>query len=147
MSKVVYKASCWDCDDFYIGKTKRRLHDRKTEHFKALAKSCHTSAREDQGVREVIPHFGPIPIIIPFKLFLDLPRDPVFPRGLSDNQSRGQLSRFPRNATRLSRIACKHFMDECEIIVSVFKTQIGKESLARICFRSQLCGNYTLNYS
>ena len=22
-SKVVYKASCWDCDDFYIGKTKR----------------------------------------------------------------------------------------------------------------------------
>ena len=28
MSKVVYKASCWDCQDFYIGKTKRRLHDR-----------------------------------------------------------------------------------------------------------------------
>ena len=34
MSKVVYKASCWDCQDFYIGKTKRRLHDRQTEHFK-----------------------------------------------------------------------------------------------------------------
>ena len=34
MSKVVYKASCWDCDDFYIGKTKRRLHDRKTGHLK-----------------------------------------------------------------------------------------------------------------
>jgi hypothetical protein len=33
-SKVVYKASCWDCDAFYIGKTKRRLHDRKVEHFK-----------------------------------------------------------------------------------------------------------------
>ena len=47
MSKVVYKASCWDCDDFYIGKTKRRLHDRKTEHFKALAKNCHTSAIAD----------------------------------------------------------------------------------------------------
>ena len=31
-SKIVYKASCWDCDAFYIGK--RRLHDRKTEHFK-----------------------------------------------------------------------------------------------------------------
>ena len=43
--------------------------------------------REDQGVREVIPHTGPIPIIIPLKLFLDLPRDPVFPRGLSDSQS------------------------------------------------------------
>ena len=25
--KVVYKASCWDCDDSYIGKTKRRLQD------------------------------------------------------------------------------------------------------------------------
>ena len=36
MSKIVYKACCWDCDEFYIGKTKRRLHDRKTEHFKAL---------------------------------------------------------------------------------------------------------------
>ena len=43
--------------------------------------------REDQGVREVIPHIGPIPIIIPLKLFLNLPRDPVFPRGLSDSQS------------------------------------------------------------
>ena len=31
-------------DDFYIGKTKRRLHDRKTEHFKALAKTDNTSA-------------------------------------------------------------------------------------------------------
>ena len=31
-SKVVYKAACWDCDSFYVGKTKRRLHDRKTEH-------------------------------------------------------------------------------------------------------------------
>ena len=30
-----------------MGKTKRRLHDRKTEHFKALAKSDHTSAIAD----------------------------------------------------------------------------------------------------
>ena len=44
MSKVVYKASCWDCQDFYIGKTKRRLHDRKTEHFKGITSSCHASA-------------------------------------------------------------------------------------------------------
>ena len=43
-SKVIYKAGCWNCDEFYIGKTKRRLHDRKTEHFKALAKSDHSSA-------------------------------------------------------------------------------------------------------
>ena len=38
-SKIVYKACCWDCDDFYIGKTKRRLRDRKIEHFKALTNS------------------------------------------------------------------------------------------------------------
>ena len=43
-SKFVYKASCWDCDSFYIGKTKRRLHDRKIEHFKALTQVGHTSA-------------------------------------------------------------------------------------------------------
>ena len=43
-SKVVYKASCWDCDGFYIGKTNRCLHDRKTEHFKALTKSFQASA-------------------------------------------------------------------------------------------------------
>ena len=46
-SKVVYKASCWDCDDFYIGKTKRRLHDRKTEHFRALTSNSHSSAIAD----------------------------------------------------------------------------------------------------
>ena len=46
-SKVIYKAVCWNCDEFYIGKTKRRLHDRKTEHFKALAKSDHSSAIAD----------------------------------------------------------------------------------------------------
>ena len=28
-------------------------------------------AREDQDVREVLPHIGPIPIIIPLKLFLE----------------------------------------------------------------------------
>ena len=43
-SRIVYKASCWDCDAFYIGKTKRRLHDRKTEHFKALTQIGHASA-------------------------------------------------------------------------------------------------------
>ena len=26
--KVVYKAGCWDCDDFYIAETKRSLHDK-----------------------------------------------------------------------------------------------------------------------
>ena len=46
-SRVVYRANCWDCNGFYIGKTKRRLHDRKTEHFKALAKDDNTSAIAD----------------------------------------------------------------------------------------------------
>ena len=31
----------------YIGKTKRRLNDRKTEHFKALLKHDHSSAIAD----------------------------------------------------------------------------------------------------
>ena len=43
----MYKASCWNCDDFYTGKTKRRLHDRKTGPFKALSKNCQTSAIAD----------------------------------------------------------------------------------------------------
>ena len=38
-------------------------------------------------VREVIPLIGPIPIVIPLNLFLDLLRDPVFPRRLTDSQS------------------------------------------------------------
>jgi len=47
LSKVIYKASYRDCNDFYIGKTKRRLYYRKTEHFKALAKHDHSSALAD----------------------------------------------------------------------------------------------------
>ena len=47
MSKVIYKANCWDCNDSYIGKTKRRLHDRKTEHFKALTnRDLHSAIAE-----------------------------------------------------------------------------------------------------
>ena len=46
-SNVVHRANCWDCNDFYIGKTKRRLRDRKTEHFKALTTNCHESAIAD----------------------------------------------------------------------------------------------------
>ena len=42
-----YKASCWDCNDFYIGKTKRRLQYQNTEHFKALTKSCQVSVIAD----------------------------------------------------------------------------------------------------
>ena len=62
MSKVVYKASCWDCQDFYIGKTKRRLHDMKTEHFKGISSACHASAIADHvtstGHNLKWDHFG-----------------------------------------------------------------------------------------
>ena len=47
MAKIVYRAACWDCNDFYIGKAEKRLHDRKTEHFKALINGHHTSALAD----------------------------------------------------------------------------------------------------
>ena len=44
----VYKSCCWDCNDFYIGKTKRRLHDRKTRlNFKSLTKNDHSLAIAD----------------------------------------------------------------------------------------------------
>ena len=46
-SRVTYRANCWDCNGSYIGKTKRRLHDRKTENFKALAKNDNTSTIAD----------------------------------------------------------------------------------------------------
>ena len=40
-SRVVYKDSCWDCQDFYYtDKTKQRLDDRKTEHFKYETSAC-----------------------------------------------------------------------------------------------------------
>ena len=32
---------------YYVGKTKRRKHDRKTEHFKALSQGCRASALAD----------------------------------------------------------------------------------------------------
>ena len=47
ISKAVYKASCWNCQDLYIGKTKRRLHDRKTQHFKGITSTCHAPAIAD----------------------------------------------------------------------------------------------------
>ena len=31
-SNVVYKIGCLNCDDFYIGMTRRRLHKRLKEH-------------------------------------------------------------------------------------------------------------------
>ena len=40
-----------------------------------------TFNQEKVKVRVVIPHIGPIPILIPLKLFLDIPRDPVAQEG------------------------------------------------------------------
>ena len=48
---------------------------------------CCTVSRDYEEVREVIPRIGPIPNVIPLKLVLDILRDPVFPRGLTDSQS------------------------------------------------------------
>ena len=62
MAKIVYRAACWDCNDSYIGKAKRRLHDRKTEHFKALINGHHASALVDHvtstGYSLKWDHFG-----------------------------------------------------------------------------------------
>ena len=99
-------------------------------------------AREDQmsinelkqetvKVREVIRHIGPIPILIPLKLFLDLLQDPVFPRGLTDSQSHvliftnvdssaNSTQRFAsfaiyhqtKMAEDVEKNACTHFVDE-----------------------------------
>ena len=68
---------------------------KRTEHITPTLRNLHwlpveqriKFKQESMKVREVIPHIGPIPIVIPYKLFLDLLRDPVSPRGLTDSQS------------------------------------------------------------
>ena len=44
---------CWDCNEFYIyiDNTKRRLRDRKKDHFKALKGISQTSAIADHAVK------------------------------------------------------------------------------------------------
>ena len=39
----VQRASCWDCQDLYIGKTKRRLHDRKLNTSRQSSAHFHIS--------------------------------------------------------------------------------------------------------
>ena len=55
----------------------------RLRHFVLVLKAD----QEILKVRVVVPHIGPIPIVIPPKLFLNLLRDPVFPRELTDSQS------------------------------------------------------------
>ena len=63
------------------------IHSPTPKSYHFTERCLSHEPREDQGVREVFPHIGPVPIIIPLNLFLDLLRDPVFPRRLSDSQS------------------------------------------------------------
>ena len=49
--------------------------------------TTHQEFQERITLRERIPHIGPIPIVIPLKIFLDLLLDPLSPIGLSDSQS------------------------------------------------------------
>ena len=53
--------------------------------------------REDQGVREVIPHIGPIPIIIPLKLFLEALS--IFSRIILPRALRGSFVEEERSKT------------------------------------------------
>ena len=45
-SGVVYKVSCAECGEFYIGKTKRRLHQRLQEHQQQDYSALHKHAAE-----------------------------------------------------------------------------------------------------
>ena len=58
-SRLIYKISCSQCDDFYIGMTKRRLITRVNEHkkdeYSALFKhSCETGHIVDYSSPEII---------------------------------------------------------------------------------------------
>ena len=50
-SKIVCKTCCWECNDLYIGKTKRCLHDRKTDPYRALTGHIYTSAAADHTIK------------------------------------------------------------------------------------------------
>ena len=47
VSRIINKAGCWDSSEFYIGKTKRRLHDRKLNISRPISKCDYTSAMAD----------------------------------------------------------------------------------------------------
>ena len=64
----------------FIWKQIKPAKDKIRSIVLAIA-SVHKFDQERMKVREVIPHIGPIPIVIPLKLFLDLPRDPVSQEG------------------------------------------------------------------
>ena len=58
-SRLIYRISCGDCDEFYIGMTKRRLLSRVKEHekdeYSALFRhSCDTGHAVDYSSPEII---------------------------------------------------------------------------------------------
>ena len=55
VNKYDAKASCWDCNEFYIGKTKRRLRDRKKDHFKALKGITQSSCSKNRSQHKMEP--------------------------------------------------------------------------------------------
>jgi len=66
-------------------------------------------AREDKGVRELIPHIGPIPILIPLKLFLE---GIGFPRIMLPHALRGSF--VEEECTYMAGIV------ECEMRIALF---------------------------
>ena len=59
-SSVVYCATCTICNDFYIGMTARRLHERAREHLKAARQRSGTSVFGDHYSKV---HPGAVPRI------------------------------------------------------------------------------------
>ena len=49
ISGVVYKASCWDWQEFYIGKTIRRFSDRKNGAPQSITSNNHSPAIAPRG--------------------------------------------------------------------------------------------------
>ena len=72
--------------------------------LRRLHVTTHQEFQERIKLRERIPHIGPIPIVIPLKIFLDLLLDPLSPRGLSDSQS------YVLNFTNVDSWAKSHAM-------------------------------------
>ena len=80
-SKVVYKVSCWDCDDCYIGKAKRRLNIISgfikigTKELKSRSKQAFFFSPKVDDIkfeRKVSAFFLPLPVYLSFIGLLSL---------------------------------------------------------------------------
>ena len=104
--------------------------------FSKLIEEYH-GPREDKGVRELIPHVGPNPILIPLKLFLE---GIEFPRIMLPRALRGSF--VERESRNMAGIV------ECEMRIALFihfffliftwiNRRQGKESWLKIQPREQ----------